>query len=119
MQTATATVLPFRPPSGEQVMPAVHTSEPDLADRLMSALFRPRALDRLDVAPATVLRAGGLYRPVVIVSIDDRPLIFSADAARRIAVTLDAAHRTGAALDLMQGADDAEALSHSIKGRLH
>lgn len=119
MQTATATVLPFRPPSGERVMPAVQTSEPDLADRLMSALFRPRALDRLDVAPATVLRAGSLYRPVVIVSLSDHPLIFSADAARRIAVTLDAAHRTGAALDLMQAADDAEALSHALQGKLN
>lgn len=119
MQTATATVLPFPPPPGERVMPSVSTSEPDLALRLMQALFRRRALDRLDVAPATVMRAGGLYRPVVIVSIDDRPLIFSADAARRIAVTLDAAGRKGAALDLMQSADDAEALSHAIKGRLH
>lgn len=117
MQPATATVLPLRPAADDQSFPLLPTTEPDIAQFLLQVLFRPRAVDRLDVSPATVIRPRRACRPVVIVDLDDTPLIVSADAARRIACTLDAGGRRGAALDLIQGADDAEALSHDLEAR--
>ncbi len=114
-----AQILSFRPPTCEPVTPTFETSEPDLALRLTAALFRPRALDRLDTCPAVVKRAGQAFRPTVIVMVDDRELIFSADAARRIALTIDGAGKRGAALDLMQVADLAEALAAKLEGKLH
>ena len=42
-----------------------------------------------------------------------------ADAARRLAVRQSAQGRQGAALDLMQGADLAEALAHRLAGGLN
>ena len=117
MPSATATVLPFRLIAPAEGQPLLSTAEPDIALRLLQVLFRPRATDRLDASPATVIRPRRACRPVVIVDLDDAPLIVSADAARRIACTLDAGGRRGAALDLIQGADDAEALSHDLEAR--
>ncbi|WP_312782042.1 hypothetical protein [Brevundimonas sp.] len=118
---STATVIPLRPadPTPPRPAPIIALCEPDIAQRLTAALFRPRALDRLETCPAAVKRVGQAYRPTVIVMVDDRELIFSADAARRIALTIDAAGKRGAALDLLQVADTAEALARKLEGGLH
>lgn len=115
--SSTAKVIPLRPAPPSP--PLISLSEPDIGQRLTQALFRPRALDRLETCPAVVKRAGQPYRPTVIVMIDDRELIFSADAARRIALTIDRAGKRGAALDLIQVADLSEALAHKLEGKLH
>lgn len=97
-------------PSLQLVEGAAPVDEAVLAAQLLLACAPPR-LDKLEADPAVIKREGVAWMPVVIV--DDRGLqvIASADAVRRIAVAVDVAGRTGAALDLMQAADQAEALA--------
>lgn len=108
--------LPIRGarPALELVPTADARDEAVLAAQLLTACAPGRA-DRLDTVAAVKKREGSPWQPIVIV--DDRGLniIASADAMRRLAVVVDAAGRQGAALDLMQAADDAEALASHMQ----
>lgn len=117
--TATLHTLPSR---GSPDGPALHlvgTAEADELTMTASMLMAcaPPRLDRLEVTPGVIKREGHPWMPVVIVADRGLDLIGSADFMRRIAVAIDAAGRQGAALDLMQGADQAETLaSHMQRG---
>lgn len=110
--------LPMRGarPTLELIPNAGAGDEAVLASQLLLACA-PGRPDKLEAAPAVKMRQGEPTQPLVIV--DDRGLmiIASADAMRRIAVLIDGSGRQGAALDLMQAADQAEALaSHLQRG---
>lgn len=117
----TALVVPFardplRPPPAADVdaIGCQSADEACLAAQLLLACAPP-SLDRLDAAPAVQMRQGDPVRAIVIVDNRGLHVIASADAMRRIAVTVDHAGRAGAALDLMQAADQAEALARALQ----
>lgn len=121
----TALVMPFRrdplrPPPGDpaRTVGCQSADEALLAAQLLLACAPP-SLDRLDACPAVQMRQGAAVQPIVIVDNRGLQVIASADVMRRIAVTLDASSRQGAALDLMQAADQAEELSRQIQKGAH
>lgn len=107
------------PPDAREVLRTIAAAEAQLHDALSAHTLAPHALDRLDCHPATSKGDGGFFRPVVIVMIDDRPVIMSADTARRLAIRQDSQRRQGAALDLMECADLAEALASKLQRSFH
>lgn len=114
----TAIVLPFvalkgpaAPPVPDPLHVGVQTAEEAILSTQVLLACAPPALDRLEVAPAVVDRQGLPIRAVVIVAARRLDIIASADVMRRIAVTVDHAGRKGAALDLLQACDQAEALA--------
>jgi hypothetical protein len=102
-------------PEAVEVLRTVAAAEAQLHDTLSAATLAPYALDQLSCHPATARAEGGFFRPIVMVMIDDQPVIMSADTARRLAVRQSSQRRQGAALDLMECADQAEALSSRLQ----
>ncbi len=96
--------------------PALHlvtTAEADeltLLAQLLMACAPPRR-DAIEACPAVKKREGFPWQGVVMIEDRGLTLIASADAIRRMAVAVSSAGRAGAALDLMQAADQAEALA--------
>ncbi len=107
-----------RRPALHLVEPAAEADETILAVQLLTACAPPR-FDRLEAAPAVKMRQGAPVQAIVIVEADHLHLIASADVMRRMAVVVDGAGRTGAALDLMQAADQAEALAGALQRGAH
>jgi uncharacterized protein YegL len=106
-------------PSTADVLRAIAAAEAQLHDALSSQTLAPHALDQLSCHAATAQREGGFFRPVVIVMVDDRPVIMSADTARRLAIRQSSQRRQGAALDLMECADLAEELAAKLQRSFH
>lgn len=106
-------------PDTADALRTIAAAEAQLHDALSAHTLAPHALDQLSCHPATSKGDGGFFRPVVIVMIDDRPVIMSADTARRLAIRQDAQRRQGAALDLMECADLAEALAAKLQRSFH
>ncbi len=98
---------------------AVAASEAVLDAAVSAVTLAPGAFDRLDCHAATNRTEGGFFRPVVIVLFGDRPVLMSADVARRIAVRQDSRGREGAAHDLLAAADLAETISAQLQGAIH
>lgn len=110
--------LPIRGarPTLELVPTAEADDETILAAQLLLACA-PGRPDRLDCCPAVKKREGFAWQALVIVDHGGLSIIASADVMRRMAVVIDSAGRRGAALDLMNAADQAEALSaHMQRG---
>jgi hypothetical protein len=123
----TALVVPFTrdPLPASKPAPLVALSvgvqtaeEAQLSAQLLMACA-PGKPDRLEATACILKREGGACVPIV--GVDDRGLVViaSADVMRRIAVTIDAAGRKGAALDLLQAADQAEHLAALFQQSLH
>lgn len=103
-------------PTLELVADATPADEAVLAAQLLLACA-PGRPDKLEAAPAVKMRQGAPTQPIVIVDDLGLLVVASADAMRRIAVVIDAAGRQGAAHDLLQACDQAEALaSHLQRG---
>lgn len=93
---------------------AAPADEAVLASRLLLACAPP-SMDQLDAAPAVQMRQGDCVRPIVVVDNRGLHIIASADAMRRMAVVIQGAGREGAALDLLQAADQAEELARKLQ----
>lgn len=89
-----------------------------LLGQLLLACAPPR-LDRLEATPAVRQREGSAPAGLVIVTDRDVHIIASADTMRRLAVRIDDAGRTGAALDLLRACDQAEALAAHLHRSLN
>jgi hypothetical protein len=98
---------------------AVAAAEAALHAALSHHTLAPRALDRLTCHPATAKGDGTFFRPIVVVMLDDRPVMMSSDTARRLALLQDAQSRQGAAHDLLACADLAESLAAQLQRSLH
>lgn len=110
--------LPIRGsrPALELIPTAEAADETVLAAQLLMACAPGRA-DKLDCCPAVKKREGDPWQALVIVDHRGLSIIASADVMRRMAVVVDGAGRMGAALDLMNACDQAEALSaHMQRG---
>lgn len=126
----TAIVLPFAVQPSSTATPPTHALRPatriacqsaeeaGLAAQLLLACAAPRH-DRLDAVPTLMKREGQPYRPLVVVHWGGLDVIASADAMRRIALTIDFAGRQGAALDLLGACDTAEALANQLQRSHH
>lgn len=122
---ATGAVVDFPPRERTASLPFRHTrvgcqtaDEAHIAARLLLACAAPR-LDRLDATAMLMKREGQPYRALVVVHWGGLDVIASADAMRRIAVNVDFAGRQGAALDLLQACDQAEALADQMQRSHH
>lgn len=135
----TATVHQFRPPAPGSAVAGVHGAGPlrglpirgsrpaleliptaeagdetILAAQLLLACA-PGRPDRLECCPAVKKREGAPWQALVIVDHGGLSIIASADVMRRMAVIIDSASRQGAALDLLNACDQAEALSSHMQ----
>lgn len=86
----------------------------DVARQLIACVV-VQPIDKLDGLPLVRMRQGAPPLPIVQVRLDGHDYVLSADHARRVALELDGPHRRkGAALDLLQLCDDAEAVAARI-----
>ena len=95
-------------------------TEATVSARIAAITTAAGALDRLECQPFASKQAGLPYQPMVAVM--DREalvLLVPADMARRLAVIQSELGRGGAALDLMQGADQAEEISRLLQKGMH
>lgn len=97
----------------------IAATEAALDAAIDAVTLAPGAVDRLECHPACSKTEGGFFRPVVIVMFEDRPVLMSADAARRIAINQEGKGREGAAHDLLAAADLAETISAQLQGAIH
>ena len=82
-------------------------------------LVAPRR-DRLDAVPAVERGIGRPWTGLVIVDLGKAGYVnATADVMRRVAVTLDHGGRKGAALDLLNACDLAEALAADLQSGVH
>jgi hypothetical protein len=118
----TAALFHFPRPAGPPLRPSdaarfVAAPEADFAERLFCRLTDRRAADRLVCTPG-VRQADRLPnpRPMVILHIDGDERMITADAARRLAVLVQAPplSREGAAHDLIGAADLAETIASQL-----
>lgn len=103
-----------RRPALELIPGAAEGDEAALLAQLLIACA-PGRPDKLDAAPAAKMRQGAPVQPIVIVNDRDLLIAASADVMRRLAVAIDGAGRRGAALDLLNACDQAEALASQIQ----
>lgn len=90
--------------------------EADLAERLFCRLSDRRFSDRIVCTPAALTRVAAPARPMILIFLDGDDFMISADAARRLALIVQAAplRREGAAHDLIGAADLAESLTFNL-----